>query len=351
MSPSKHLGEEIRISHPSKGISSVWVRRPIDHNTWPLLKRAWVYQERLLSRRIVHFTNEEVVWECMDSTECECSRAIKSWGPYTSVDRKSTYLSSSKDTSRSALSDQWRDVVSKYSSMCLTFEKDIFPALSGLAKAMQVRGVEDEYYAGTWKKSVIIDMLCRLSGSSLQSETRPNDWRAPSWSWASVKQKVTYETNPGRKLKSGIIKHVHVRLVAAECALAGSDPHGQITSGYVTLEGHLASATPYVSNGRIDGPYLRIGDEDGLAPQWDDTVRDGKLTADLGETVHLLKMVTTTTDNKQYDVDSSELICLVLQAVDESMTVFRRVGYISRFWPEKDQWFRDSAEETRLTII
>ncbi|KAK0755315.1 hypothetical protein N5P37_012142 [Trichoderma harzianum] len=39
---------------------------------WPLLNRGWVYQEQLLSRRMLHFTQNELVWECFEETRCEC---------------------------------------------------------------------------------------------------------------------------------------------------------------------------------------------------------------------------------------------------------------------------------------
>jgi hypothetical protein len=34
--------------------------------------RAWSFQERALSTRIVHFTKEELVWECKQKRQCEC---------------------------------------------------------------------------------------------------------------------------------------------------------------------------------------------------------------------------------------------------------------------------------------
>jgi hypothetical protein len=45
----------------------VW-NRP-DHSGWstdrlPLQQRGWAFQERLLSRRLIHFTGEEIIWEC-----------------------------------------------------------------------------------------------------------------------------------------------------------------------------------------------------------------------------------------------------------------------------------------------
>jgi hypothetical protein len=40
---------------------------------YPLLTRGWVYQERLLSPRVLHFTQKELVWECLQGSSCECS--------------------------------------------------------------------------------------------------------------------------------------------------------------------------------------------------------------------------------------------------------------------------------------
>jgi hypothetical protein len=37
-----------------------------------LESRAWCFQERILSTRIVHFTEAEMVFECLSSCKCEC---------------------------------------------------------------------------------------------------------------------------------------------------------------------------------------------------------------------------------------------------------------------------------------
>lgn len=37
----------------------------IGNGSYPLLSRAWVFQERLISRRVVHFGYDELYWECM----------------------------------------------------------------------------------------------------------------------------------------------------------------------------------------------------------------------------------------------------------------------------------------------
>lgn len=63
------------------GLTGIAVRKRLRHwnkNTandaaqFPLLSRGWVLQERLLSRRILHFCNSEMVWECREESTCEC---------------------------------------------------------------------------------------------------------------------------------------------------------------------------------------------------------------------------------------------------------------------------------------
>ena len=38
----------------------------------PLLSRGWAFQERILSPRVLHFCGEEMIWECKETTYCEC---------------------------------------------------------------------------------------------------------------------------------------------------------------------------------------------------------------------------------------------------------------------------------------
>ena len=50
---------------------------PISDETYthaPLLQRSWAYVERLLSRRVLHFTKSEMILECREGYQCECGR-------------------------------------------------------------------------------------------------------------------------------------------------------------------------------------------------------------------------------------------------------------------------------------
>ena len=63
--------------------SIIFARKPIEHITkrserhadwFPLLTRVWVYQDRLLSRRVLYFGQGELFWECLESMTIELKR-------------------------------------------------------------------------------------------------------------------------------------------------------------------------------------------------------------------------------------------------------------------------------------
>jgi hypothetical protein len=58
------------------------VRKPLNHwdmqtisgmtRHFPLLTRGWAFQERLLSPRVLHICESELVWECREACKCKC---------------------------------------------------------------------------------------------------------------------------------------------------------------------------------------------------------------------------------------------------------------------------------------
>jgi hypothetical protein len=75
------LGLEITLPE-DVGACRIAVRRPLNHfdahttdgllHHFPLLTRGWAYQERLLSPRVLHICESELVWECREASTCEC---------------------------------------------------------------------------------------------------------------------------------------------------------------------------------------------------------------------------------------------------------------------------------------
>ncbi|KUJ18981.1 HET-domain-containing protein, partial [Mollisia scopiformis] len=145
---------------------------------YPLLSRAWCLQERLLATRLIHFSREELFWECRTTTLCECRSLISH--------EESSYENQIGFKRRWAMNrglrelfDLWHKTLQLYSSLDITYESDRLPALLGLANQLQERGC-GEYIHGLWKENLFADLIWRTSTRG----TRPKEWKAPSWSWA-----------------------------------------------------------------------------------------------------------------------------------------------------------------------
>ncbi|KAF2651080.1 HET-domain-containing protein, partial [Lophiostoma macrostomum CBS 122681] len=147
----------------------------------PLLSRAWVFQERILSRRLVHFASTELWWECMESTTCECCRI--SGGIYSGHDKK--HLNVEEEFDEASVGETWRYLVTDYSFKQLTYQKDILPAIQGLAKRMYTTR-RSEYLGGLWRDSLIKDLVWRrMMVGWYVDKVHPVNEFAPTWSWAA----------------------------------------------------------------------------------------------------------------------------------------------------------------------
>jgi hypothetical protein len=183
--------------------------RPLNRYTrqepkWPVFARGWILQERFLSPRVLHFGPEELSWECFELGDCQCTE--NDWSA-SQVHINETRLNIARCAypkmyynesmwrilSPEWLSDVWRRLVEDYSALELTHEKDIFLAISGLAR--QFYAINDSVYlAGLWRHSFVKYLLWHLD-TDHETESgwlkRPS-WRAPSWSWASVNGPVEF---------------------------------------------------------------------------------------------------------------------------------------------------------------
>ncbi|KAH7390506.1 heterokaryon incompatibility protein-domain-containing protein, partial [Pyrenochaeta sp. MPI-SDFR-AT-0127] len=150
--------------------------------TLPLMHRGWVFQERLLSPRIVHFAPTELIWECLEKSACECSR-LSEFLIKSSIKKPIVIQDDLRPRSHGPSSQQhlWQEIVQQYSKRQLTYQKDIFPALQGIAKRI-FGHTKIKYYAGLWEETFLQYMLWIAN----ERTARPKIFRAPSWSWASV---------------------------------------------------------------------------------------------------------------------------------------------------------------------
>ncbi|TVY87515.1 hypothetical protein LAWI1_G005673 [Lachnellula willkommii] len=174
----------------------------------PLLSRAWVFQERLLSPRTLHFHAEELIWECASGISCECSRLQNhKWGDpdglleQRKVDQLKMMYSSvtAPETIGPQVLDTWLEFVTEYCKLKLTKQIDRLPALSGLASRVARRLPSSEYLAGLWSQDLPRALCWQIQRPYENQHLGFRDAHpgAPSWSWASIwnhNQEAPYAT-------------------------------------------------------------------------------------------------------------------------------------------------------------
>lgn len=162
------------------------------HNTPPsdLETRGWTYQEYLLPPRILEFGPFDISWRCQEERLCECADIglESNWGWREEMSKQTRPPRNVKGEAE----QWWVRTVQHYTARSLTNYQDKLPALSGLAQIYHgVTG--DDYLAGLWKAS-LPHSLCwyHCSGKDIGGTAaigigrRPQAYRAPSWSWASI---------------------------------------------------------------------------------------------------------------------------------------------------------------------
>jgi hypothetical protein len=130
-------------------------------------------------------------------------------------------------------------MIEDYSLLQLTIEADKLAALSGLASRMaKLRRPGTRYLAGLWSNSLEQDLLWVNSDAMSQElesrDNHPTEWRAPSWSWASIDSHIVF-TN--RLVKTYFTIH------DAQTQLATTDRTGRVKDGSITLTAKVFLST------------------------------------------------------------------------------------------------------------
>ncbi|KAK1622821.1 heterokaryon incompatibility protein-domain-containing protein [Colletotrichum phormii] len=251
---------------------------------FPLLNRGWVFQERLLSPRILHLGDVEMAWECNEETE-----------PRWAHTKGAHARNLSSATEAEELYPDWRSTVENYKKTRLTYQNDILPAIAGVVKNMQ-RFRKDKYLAGIWEDSLLDDLAWQATQSVLH---RPDKWTAPTWSWASVTSQINYSNLrtilASKFLEEPDLKGQRTVVIEASTESAGADPTIEVISGHIALFGPMITARlecdeEEESNGLHRTYYAFHGSTMfEIAPDYDFRA-PGKDCVPLGSTIYLLHL-------------------------------------------------------------
>ncbi|KAI9708475.1 MAG: hypothetical protein M1820_003936 [Bogoriella megaspora] len=161
----------------------------------PVYSRGWVFQERMLSPRLLHFAKHQVFWDCAAVSACETfpSGLPPQLDKDAGTDR---YWRASLQTPSSlrqqtlfgpadySLEYFWKNALLCYTSCDLSKGKDKLIALWGVAKLLR-DALGEQYGAGLWEGNLEEQLAWKVSECRL--DERPQELsHNPTWSWASM---------------------------------------------------------------------------------------------------------------------------------------------------------------------
>lgn len=160
----------------------------------PLLSRAWVVQERLLSVRTLYFGRDLVSFECIEARASERDPAMYTPQVTTPgfIAKSDLYelLSTSLDEEHRKSTHahrryKWWSLISAYTKCQMTFKTDKWAAFQGLAVQVS-RAWDQKLFYGLWEEDFVEELLWNVSGRQMKRL----GIQAASWSWLSVGSEV-----------------------------------------------------------------------------------------------------------------------------------------------------------------
>ncbi len=296
----------------------------------PLCKAAWTFQERVLSTRTVHFAGDQVYFECL-------KHFVSEDGLLMNECFHSTARALPNDADQNGLS-RWFGIIWHYGTCSVSDPSDKLSALANIARAF--RGIlEDEYVAGLWKSS-LIECLCWQSVDC----TPVGEYRAPSWSWASVDGLVGMGFHTSTWERMATIEDIHVEL-QDNCK-----PFSEVKAAWIRLEAPVVPLIVSNTESYTGDIVLRVKDDKDSAGFHASFDTIGKSYSDVSEAL-LGKELLAVLLAETRDLDCSPGECgseityhgIIATPVGGTAGVLKRIGFIiagpeefgSKNWPSK----------------
>jgi hypothetical protein len=186
-----------------KATGLIFVDEPFDDFDRDVLRgslnqRGWVFQERALARRTIHFTNNQAYWECGDGIRCETLTKMKNTRVGFLGDPN--FPRYGMRGSKGGDIVFYEDLYEQYSNLAFSKFEDRPFAISGLeqrlSKALKEKGGSDLGYWGIfddywgrgllWRRAAGVEKMARLTNGPSGGDA------APSWSWEGHSGGITF---------------------------------------------------------------------------------------------------------------------------------------------------------------
>jgi hypothetical protein len=190
-------------------------------------------QERALSRRLIHFTEHGMFWECCEAKLHEQFGNVDPRTQNAPCANKETLLSVARArSSRHLCPVEWFHFIGQYSTCGFTDPQDRLIALSSVAQAAQSMLGGHGYYAGLWRHELVRGLMWHCCSPSVDLRSRKNS-QAPTWSWASVEGTIMFVALGMETFNKELVEVVQVQATHMD----RNNPFGNLTSARLTLRG------------------------------------------------------------------------------------------------------------------
>lgn len=212
-------------------------------NKYPLLSRAWAFQERLVSPRVIFFTKTQLIWDCYEGCafEEDANRVAEHDQPFhqgLKQDYRKLLSQPNLPWKDSICAFEWHHVLKAYSHLQLSDPGDRLPAIAAIAEQVLSRNHDDpaaEYLCGLRKRNLHTDLLWMPAAEGLSAQSgksrKEAPYVAPSWSWASY---------PGRIMDSAHYESCRsstIQLTQDALIFNGSRRFSRVLGGNIVIEG------------------------------------------------------------------------------------------------------------------
>ena len=233
----------------------------------PVNTRAWIFQERMLSKRLLIYppSPHPMQWQCQTSQ-------LANGGPPCNIENASLQglssqiraqsASTNHDKSNLALLRTWTKLLYNYSDRAMSDSRDKLPAIAGVAEELyaiwdgQTSGLK--YYAGLWSCDLVRGLLWKVfSPKPPPPQKRPNP--APTRCGAASNRKNFFNF-----INSHPVPY-HFEILACEILLRDpSFPFGEVEAGTLKVRGVTKEAEWRVRQGRLLEPDIEEGAEEAV---------------------------------------------------------------------------------------
>jgi hypothetical protein len=273
----------------------------------PLSRRGWVLQERVLSRRILHWCEEALYFECSGGHASEFGLHLAPTDHREPHMNLETMLTRPRDE---ILGRDWLDLVERYTRMHLSRESDRLAAITGLANRLK-EYCTDEYLFGLWRSNLLMGLTWKRD-SKHTTCTKDDMCAAPSWSWASSGYPKEFSMLCNQS--NGYHCEWLAELVSVNGETGSQD---KVESTKLAWKLQLKGITREVI---FDTAATNI-DAYGEQKLWLDSPTTFVKNSDSLDCIPLAA-------TKLPWARITWLICLVLRRVDESLSTYRRIGLL-----------------------